>query len=163
TALPFEERREPRATVVARPPPRRRGVSAMRTPSPNGSSRPARRAQGGRSHRRVPPPPPSPPGRCPLPPLSLAPPLTRAPPPPPLHGPQDVDGASPAPANWVDQNGPHGAPGPADNAFVNFNNIPVTVPTSVSVNSLSDGATLHITGGATLSLANAAAGSQIGP
>jgi hypothetical protein len=74
-----------------------------------------------------------------------------------------VDGAFTDPANWVDQNGHHGVPGPADNAFVNFNNITVTVPTSVSVNSLSVGATPHITGGATLSLAKAAASSQISP
>ncbi len=75
----------------------------------------------------------------------------------------DVDGSFLDPSKWRDQNGNSGVPGPSDNAQIGFGNITVTVPSSVAVNSLSDSATLHIETGATLTLANAAASSTIGP
>jgi hypothetical protein len=75
----------------------------------------------------------------------------------------NVDGSFLDPTKWVDQNNHHGVPGPADNAIVPYSGITVTVPTSVSVNSLSDYATLHIVSGATLTLSNAAATSGISP
>src|SRR5262249_37912061 len=110
--------------------------------------RPSRRAQGGRGRRWLRPTP-----------LALEERRLLS----TFHWASDVDGSFTDPANWVDQNGHHGVPGPADNAFVDYSDITVTVPTSASVNSLPDVATLHIQGGATLSLANAAANSTIGP
>ena len=48
----------------------------------------------------------------------------------------DTSGAFNVAANWQDQNGNSGVPGPGDDAAVNFNGITVSVTGSTSVNSL---------------------------
>jgi hypothetical protein len=75
----------------------------------------------------------------------------------------NADGAFNVAANWKDQNGNPGVPGPNDTAQINFSGITVTVPSSIAVNDLTDTATLHIASGATFTLANNAANSTIGP
>jgi hypothetical protein len=73
----------------------------------------------------------------------------------------NADGSFVDPNNWRDQNGNHGVPGPSDTASIGFTQITVTIPQVVSVNIISDSATLHITNGGGLTLGNAAGNSAI--
>ena len=66
-----------------------------------------------------------------------------------FHWVNNTSGAFNVAANWQDQGGNPGVPGPGDDAAVNVNGVTVGVPGSTSVHSLqmSSGSTLNVTGG----------------
>ena len=72
-----------------------------------------------------------------------------------FHWVSDSGGDWSTAANWLNQNGMPGVPGPDDDAVVSVTGITVTVSGSISVNSLNlaSGSTLDVTGGS-FSVAN---------